>query len=273
MTYANIHPQSLIQQNRQECIMSDRDAWEKAESLSKIFAAVFIPVVLGLASLLANQALEKSKTRDELLKQAIDVVFLSKSDQMAGSDKSFESRRAHRSHWLEIYNSLADVKLSQEFIAIMMELDTRVDGTELYTIENRPNLIPNSERADSTNEDELGHGWVAVGRLNSERYSDANFTVAPKATNRDGTIKPHEIIRARWSVSLRLNSRNLEDRQGYTGTSRGLLWGGECGKVIDSRVDGRLQTWAFIEIVQCPQTTKSDPGFERRAMSGVRSLF
>ena len=253
--------------------MADRDAWEKAESLSKIFAAVLIPVVLGVASLLANQALERSKTRDELLKQAIDVVFLSKSDQMAGSGQSFESRRAHRSHWLEIYNSLAGVKLSQEFIAVMMEQDTRVDGTELYTIENRPTLISNGERADSTNEDELGHGWVAVGRLNSERYSDANFTVPSNATNRDGTIKPHEIIRARWSVSLRLNSRNLEDRQGYTGTTRGLLWGGECGKVIDSRVDGRLQTWAFIEIVQCAQTTKSDPGFERRAMSGIRSLF
>ena len=88
----------------------------------------------------------------------------------------------------------------------------------------------------------------------------------PNAKNPDGTIKPHEIIRARWSVSLRKNSRNLEDRQGYTGTSRGLLWGGECAKVID----GRLQTWAFIEIVQCLRTTKSDLGFERRAMSGVR---
>src|SRR6516162_4293162 len=254
--------------------MADRDVWEKAESLSKILAVVAIPVVLGVASLLANQALEKSKTKDELLKQAIDVVFLSKTDQMAGADKSFESRRAHRSHWLEIYNSLSDVKLGQDFIAIMMEQDTRVeDGTELYTIENRPSLISNTERAESTNEDELGHGWVAVGRLDSERYSDVNFTVPPNATNRDGTIKPQEIIRGRWTVSLRLNSRNLEDRQGYTGTSRGLLWGGECAKVIDSRVDGRLQTWAFIEIVECPQTTKSDPGFERRAMLGVRSLF
>jgi hypothetical protein len=254
--------------------MVDRDAWEKAESFSKIFAAVLIPVVLGFAGFYANQALEKSKTRDELLKQAIEVVFLSKSDQMAGTDRSFESRRAHRSHWLEIYNSLADVKLSDEFIAVMMEQDARVvEGVELYTIENKPTLISNSERAESTNEDELGHGWVAVGRLKSQRYSDANFTLPPNATNTDDTIKPHEIIRARWSVSLRSNSRNLEDRQSYTGTSRGLLWGGECGKVIDSRLDGRLQTWAFIEIVQCPQTTKSNPGFERRAMSGARSLF
>jgi hypothetical protein len=254
--------------------MADRDAWEKAESLSKIFAAVLIPVVLGVASLLANQVLEKSKTREELLKQAIDVVFLSKSDQMAGADKSFESRRAHRSHWLEIYNSLADVKLSDEFIAIMMEQDARVDGTELYTIENPPGSIPNTERAASTNENELGHGWVVVGRLKSERYSDVNFNVSPTAKEGDGTIKPYEIIRTRWSVSLRYNSRNLEDRQGYTGTSRGLLWGGECAKVIDSRLDGRQQTWAFIEIAQCPPTTTSDhPGFERRAMSGVRSLI
>ena len=254
--------------------MADRDAWEKAESFSKIFAALVIPVVLGFASFYANQALEKSKTKDELLKQAIEVVFLSKSDQMAGADKSFESRRAHRSHWLEIYNSLSDVKLSDDFIAVTMEQDAKwVEGVQLYTIENKPNPIPNNERAESTNEDELGHGWVAVGRLKSERYSDVNFTLPPKATNPDYTIKPNEIIRARWSVSLRTNSRNLEDRQGYTGTSRGLLWGGECVKVIDSRLDGRGETWAFIEIVQCPQTTKSDPDFERSAMSGVRSLI
>jgi hypothetical protein len=248
--------------------MADRDTWEKAESISKIFAAIFIPVVLGVASLLANQALEKSKTRDDLLKQAIDVVFLSKTDQMAGDGKSFESRRAHRSHWLEIYNSLADVKLSNEFIAIMMEQDTIADEKAVYWTGNLPSLIPNIENPANTSEDELGHGWVAVGRLNSERYSDVNFNVSPHATERDGTIKPNEIIRARWSVSLRSNTRNLEDRQGYTGTSRGLLWGGECGKVIDSLVDARIQTWAFIEIVQCPP--KSDPGLERRAMSGDR---
>ena len=41
--------------------------------------------------------------------------------------------------------------------------------------------------------------------------------------------------RARWSMTLRSNSRNLEDRKGYEGTSRGLLWGGECAKVIDSQ--------------------------------------
>jgi hypothetical protein len=68
-------------------------------------------------------------------------------------------------------------------------------------------------------------------------------------------------------VTLRSNTRNLEDRQGYTGTSRGLLWGGECAKVIDSQVDGRGQTWAFIEIVECP--TAKNPSL---AMSSARSV-
>src|SRR3982074_3186599 len=164
--------------------MADRDAWEKAESISKIFAAVLIPVVLGIASLYANQTLEKSKTRDELLKQAVDVVFLSKSDQMAGAGKSFESRRAHRSHWLEIYNSLSDVKLNDELIAAMMEEERRADGTALYWSGDLPGLIPNAERtrgAESTNEDELGHGWVAVGHSQPRLYPQANFKVLPHA--------------------------------------------------------------------------------------------
>ena len=256
--------------------MADRDSWEKAESLSKIFAAVFIPVVLGIASLLANQALEKSKTRDELLKQAIEVVFLDKKDKMAGDAPSFESRRAHRSHWVEIYNSLSDVKLSNEFIAITMEQDTIAEEKNLYWTGNLQGLIPNNESArgpNSTDEDELGHGWVAVGRLDSQRYSDLNFNIPPQSAEPDGTIKPHEILRARWSVSLRDSTRNLEDRKGYSGSSRGLLWGGACGKVLDSLVDAGVQTWAFIEIVQCPATTKSEPAVERRAMSGVRSLI
>jgi hypothetical protein len=256
--------------------MADRDSWEKAESLSKIFAAVFIPVVLGLASVLANQALERSKTRDELLKQAIEVVFLDKKDKMAGDAPSFESRRAHRSHWLEIYNSLSDVKLSNEFIAITMEQDTIANEKNLYWTGNLPSLIANTESTqgpNSTDEDGLGHGWVAVGRLDSLRYSDLNFTIPPQGTEPDGTIKPHQILRARWSVSLRDSTRNLEDRKGYSGSSLGLLWGGACGKVLDSLVDAGVQTWAFIEIVQCPATTKTEPAAERRAMSGIRSLI
>ena len=41
--------------------MADRDSWEKAESLSKIFAAVFIPVVLGIASLAREPGVGKIK--------------------------------------------------------------------------------------------------------------------------------------------------------------------------------------------------------------------
>ena len=65
--------------------MTDRDIWEKGESpLQDFRCGPLFPSSSGIAALFANQALEKSKTRDELLKQAIEVVFLSKSDLMAG---------------------------------------------------------------------------------------------------------------------------------------------------------------------------------------------
>jgi hypothetical protein len=246
--------------------MTDRDTLEKAERVSKIFAAICIPVALGLAGMVATQTLEKSKVKDDLLKKAMEVVFLS-PDKASGESKSFEGRRAYRSHWLEIYNSLAEVKLSNDFIAIMMEQDTVASEKELYWIKNLPSMIAKADEPQNTNEDDMGHGWVAVGRLKSARYSDVNFNVRQDAIERDGRVKSGETITARWSVTLRHNTRNLEDRLNYTGTARGLLWGGECAKVIDSLTDGRDQTWAFIEIVQCPPGTKSDRAVGQRAMA------
>jgi hypothetical protein len=247
--------------------MADRNALEKVESVSRIFAAVLIPVILGVAGMFANQTLEKSKVKDELLKQAVDVVFF--KEKLPGESNSFEGRRARRTHWLEMYNSLADVKLSNEFIAIMMEQDTLASEQPLYRIGSPPSLTTKTENGpESTNEDELGHGWVAVGHLSSSRYSDVNFDGAAEAKTRDGVLKRDNIIHARWSVSLRKNTRNLEDRQGYSSAGIGLLWGGECARVIDSLVDGRQQTWAFIEIVHCPP-----PALEQRAMSGASSVI
>jgi hypothetical protein len=263
---------SPVDPTRMECVMADRDLWEKVESVSKSFAAVGIPVVLALGGLFANQVLEKSKVKQDLLKQAIEVVFLSKAEALAGDGTSFESRRAHRKHWLEFYNSLADVKLSSDFISIVMEQDTLASEKEVYWTGNMPTLIAKYENSEDTNEDGMGHGWVDVGRLNSKQYSDVNFDIPQNGSKRDGTIKPGQIMQARWSVTLRSNNRNLEDRQGYTGTSRGLLWGGECAKVVDSVMDRRDQTWAFIEIVQCPALARSDRK-EQRAMSHAPPLI
>jgi hypothetical protein len=254
--------------------MAGRDALKQVESISKIFAAVVIPAMIGFAGLFANQKLEQLKANDDLLKKAIEVVFLSDTDKMSGDSKSFESRRAHRRYWLEVYNKFADVKLSDEFIAMMMEHDTLANEKELFWTGHMPSLIANVERphgAENANEDELGHGWVPVGRMRSKHYSRVNFDVSPGAIERDGTITPGTIVYARWSVTLRLNTRNLEDRQGYTGTDRGLLWGGECAKVVDSIVDGRAQTWAFVEIVRCPGMAKSPRPAELHARSDARS--
>ena len=121
----------------------------------------------------------------------------------------------------------------------------------------------------------LGHGWVAVGHLNSAaifrfelQCSSAGGT---KRNEHRQTTRDHP--RALERELARQHRRNLEDRKGYSGSSRGLLWGGACGKVKESLVDARVQTWAFIEIVQCPATSKSEPALERSAMSGVRSFI
>src|SRR5258705_1214994 len=175
--------------------MADRKSWQTAESLSKIFAAVVIPVVLGAGTIGANETIEKSKVKDDLLKKAIEVVFLSKAEMMSGDSNSFEGRRAHRSCWLEIYNSLADVKLSNDFIALMMEQDTVADERPLYWMGNLPGRITKAGAepgAATAGEAETGHGWVAVGRLDSPRYSDSHFDVNASAIRRDGTIKPGE---------------------------------------------------------------------------------
>jgi hypothetical protein len=129
-----------------------------------------------------------------------------------------------------------------------------------------------AEQAAPTNESELGHGWVAVGRVNSDpqRYSDRNFDVPGQAIVPNGRLKPGEIIQSRWSVTLRTNSRNLEDRKDYSGTARGLLWGGECARVIDSSIDGRAQTWAFVEIVQCPLAKEPSSTLGGEALAELR---
>ena len=250
--------------------MADHDSWDKAEKVSRIFAAMLIPVVLGLAGLVANRSLEQTKAKDDLLKKATEVIF-QKTDQMYGDSTSFEGRRAYRRHWLEIYNSLADVKLSDAFVAIMMEQDTLAYERKLFHRQHLPGMIAKDDdvlRVESTNENELGHGWVVVGNLTSQRYSDRNFDVPPRVVARN-TLKLGEVIQSRWSVTLRTNSRNLEDRLDYSGTALGLLWGGECVRVVDSSIDGREQTWAFVEIVQCPLTNH---GPEQRASSRPTSL-
>jgi len=253
--------------------MADRNRWETVETVSRTFSVALIPIVLAVVGYYANQSLAQTKARDELLKKATEVIF-QKTDQMYGDSTSFEGRRAYRKHWLEIYNSLADSKLSDAHIAVMMEQDTLKNEKELFHRQHMPKMIPKNDdvqQAASTNENELGHGWVVVGRLSSPRYSDRNFDIPPKAFERNGTLKPNEIMQSRWSVTLRTNSRNLEDRLDYSGTARGLLWGGECVRVIAASIDGREQTWAFVEIVECPPANPQRE-LEQRANSGATSL-
>jgi hypothetical protein len=245
--------------------MADRSKWEIYESASKICATAVIPVVLGLIGFFVNaqldaqkRAIEEERLKQQMLTRAIEVVFSKDKEKMFGSDVSLETRRAYRSHWVETYNTYAQVKLSDEFIALMMEQDTIAGEKEVWTVNNKPQPpISKTEGTQGTDENELGDGWVAVGRFGTARYSDRNFDIVGEAAENNGSIKPGTIIRTRWSVSLRTNIHNVEDRINYASPVRGIVWGGQCAKVIDSLTDSRSQTWTFIEIVPCPATTKS----------------
>lgn len=243
--------------------MAKQDWSGRLESISKSLAAVLVPVVLGMAGYWANgqieahrQALEQQRLDQEMLKQAIDVVFLSREkEQTFGVDASLERRRAFRTHWLETYNRFAKVKISNDFIAIMMEQDTRASEKHLWRASDKPEpaiAMAGSPEGGATSKNVVGDGWVAVGRLGTTNFADLNFDIVSKdAVDKDNTIKADTVIRARWSVSLRTNAYNMEDRQDYTSPVRGLVWGGECAKVLGSLADVRGQTWAFIDLVEC----------------------
>src|SRR5205085_8298302 len=115
---------------------------------------------------------------------------------------SLESRRLYRVHWLATYNEYAKIKLNEDFVAIVMEQDTRPDGKRAITAADKP------ARENDQNSD----GWVAVGRFPYKRYADLNFEFPLDAVAADGTIKAGTMIRARWSVNLRENTGNTEEK-------------------------------------------------------------
>jgi hypothetical protein len=229
--------------------MAERDGWEKAESVCKSAAALLIPMVIGVAGFFANghlegqkHALERDKLDHQMWTRATEVVFFSKEkEQLFGNETSLESRRLYRSHWLDTYNQYAKVKLSEDFIAAMMEQDTRASEKRVVKASDKP------ERQA----DQQGDGWVSVGRLPATRYADQNFEIASDVTSA-GAIKPGTMIRARWSVNLRANYDNTEEHERKINPVLGLMQAGECAKVLESKAKIRGQTWAYVDVVPCP---------------------
>lgn len=236
--------------------MAERDGWDKAESLSKSAAALLVPIVLGVAGFFANghlegqkqaleeqkQALERHKLDHEMWKRATEVVFFSKEkEQLFGNEMSLESRRLYRSHWVDMYNKFADVKLNEDFIALVMEQNTGAGQHTPVNAESKPQRPAN----------ESGDGWVAVGRLPAQRYADQNFELPAEAV-KGSAIKVGTMIRARWSVNLRANYHNTESHDQSFNEVRGLMQAGECAKVLDSKTEIRGQTWAYVDVVPCP---------------------
>jgi hypothetical protein len=278
--------------------MADRDWAEKMESVLKGLSVFALPILLGVGGYVANhhldqqkaaleqekfdqqarldaqkQSLEQDKLNQQMLSRAIEVIFSGKQDeQLFGHQVSLESRRLYRAHWLDLYNYFAQVKLAPDFIAIMMELDTRPEGKELVTAK-----IKEEKAAQNKEKDQLlapnpdGDGWVAIGSIETNNNNNTNprlnFELLSKdALNKDRTVKPGTMVRARWSVYLRHNLDNTEDHRPEDerlNPVRGLMGAGECANVLDSRANIRGQTWAKIDVVPCSSARAEAPSAPR----------
>jgi hypothetical protein len=224
--------------------MAERDGWEKAESMCKSTAALLVPIILGIAGFFANghlesqkQVVEREKLSQQMLNKAIEVVFFAKEkEQLFGAETSLEGRHLYRAHWLETYNQFAQVKLSDAFMAAVMDQDT---GTAAYPI----------VRALEKENSKFGDGWVAVGRFPAEQTSYQNFRVLDGSVKKNGEIEVGTMLRARWTVNLRKNYENPSE--GAINPVLGTIQAGECVKVLESRADVRGQTWAYIDVTPC----------------------
>jgi len=213
-------------------------------------------MILAVGGYVANgflerqrDAVETQKLDQEMLNRAIEVMFFAKEkEHLFGNELSLESRRLYRAHWITTYNYYAQVKLTDDFVAIVMEQETDALDKRIITAVDKP---------DRTS-DQTADGWVAVGQPRSKQHADLNFEIPQSAITGDGRIRLDTIIRARWSVNLRKNTLNTEAHGGLNEII-GLIPAGACAKVVKSEANIRSQTWALIDVVPCQDPIATVP--------------
>src|SRR5271165_6335352 len=176
------------------------------------------------------------------------MFFAKEKEHLFGNELSLESRRLYRAHWIATYNYYAQVKLPDDFVAIIMEQDTDAVDKRIITADDKP----------ARTSDQTADGWVAVGQTRSKHHADLNFDIPENAITGGGGITPDTIIRARWSVNLRKNTLNTEAHGGLNGII-GLIEAGACAKVLKSEANIRGQTWALIDVVPCQGPIATGP--------------
>lgn len=92
-------------------------------------------------------------------------------------------------------------------------------------------------------------GYVAVGAFSPEKKIFRNFEVTSDLVGSDGSISKESVIQSRWAVYLRANTSDTD--QGGN-PILGLVKEGSCVKVLESFPGVRGQTWAAVNLVDCP---------------------
>lgn len=215
------------------------------ESLAKSLAIIAVPIIVAVAGSAANRhfeeqriLLERQRVDQDVLKQAMEVIFL--GGEKLGADASLEVRRLYRAHWIKTYNQYAEtyakVGISDDLVAAIMDRD-----------------LP----APTDSKSKTAGGWVAVGLFSTGRQQDLNFDVLePKGYE---WLKKDMIIRARWSVPIRLNTDHPDaPSESFLNPEIGRMPGGSCAKVVEYNSFVRGQAWAKINQLECPSEQEPD---------------
>jgi hypothetical protein len=88
-----------------------------------------------------------------------------------------------------------------------------------------------------------------VGVYASDAKTFRNFEVPASAIDAEGGVAANTVIKARWAVYLRANTKVTTESQNQV---LGIVEEGSCIKVLESFPSVRGQTWAKIEPVSCP---------------------
>ena len=91
----------------------------------------------------------------------------------------------------------------------------------------------------------LVDGYVALGRFENRTYQ--NFQILSRASD-DGVARAGDIMKASWSVNLRVNTENT---QSGANSPLGSIPEGGCVKVLERYDNIRGQTWAAVKQAAC----------------------
>lgn len=91
-------------------------------------------------------------------------------------------------------------------------------------------------------------GFVALGKIDNQKYSQVNFDIVQSALLSIGAANVGDVLKARWGVNLRTNT---ELTTGGNNLIIGIVNDSDCVTIIEPPKQLRGQYWAKVELTAC----------------------